>query len=599
MLGVHDMKTPSMYSCTSAEIVYTLNDLPTANLVIGQGSPLSQSDTTAAYTNGQLQDLLDDSRELRKAGTTAEDYTATKMLRCTLYEADAKSTKLNAVFRGWIVSVQGVQRAGNMTVKALRVQCMGLAAVLHVAPVAGYRRTSGAILVNAAASGREIPKNNGASNAGVDPFSVIANTSDAAIVARYNDYLVDKDVLTRIAYLANIITQMHEARAAETNYEEFAADDSILHIKRYIYCNWKPQVPELTQNGYNHNNDLGIYQLNTSNSFSLFLCGQLLQMLQQSSILMTIGAICTGTDVMMNLVPHFKLGGDANSFRMELKPSEAWNAVNVIEIPDNYVTGFNSALNHLEHLSDPQAIVVNFSRGVVAMDPVSRDGIPSGCFGVYSPIKEIQEWAKYRYADPANKEELKQQTSQQMFKTQYFRAPYWLDWDYLSNKHTDSIYYRQPLGSQDNTGTVPSAEEINMLKAAELADYIAKALYAFLHGSSDTGVFDLTPDIRFGLDKEIGCLEDHIGSIVDICGYRGMLQSVKYSYNSGKVTTGSYSISLSSLRPVDKNEPRLECPLYALAGNSKKYDELYNADNLDATQEGKYWKDEWEYKPRG
>ena len=73
--------------------------------------------------------------------------------------------------------------------------------------------------------------------------------------------------------------------------------------------------------------------------------------------------------------------------------------------------------------------------------------------------------------------------------------------------------------------------------------------------------------MRFGLNSDIGCLEDHIGSIVDIYGYRGMLQTVRYNYSSGKTTTGSYSITLSRVRRIDKNEEKIPCPLYTETGN--------------------------------
>ena len=566
LLGVHDLK--ATYTCTSADINNGLNDLPTANLIVGQGSPLSGDATIAAYNNGDLVELLNES--LSRRNDSSGNVWA-KMLRCTIYEVDAKSTGGSAVFRGYIVGVTELSRAGNLTVKALRVQCMGLAAILHISPVAGFRRTTGVALVNAAQGTFELPKNPGLNANLINTYSAQTNSDDISIVTHFSKQLKDQDVATKLAYLANIIAYLGDVVVQGSEHKvKDTADDKLLHILDCIFCKYKirlPEAPDVSSNLYTE------YALNADENFSMFVCRGLLSTLQSSSVLISIGSICTGTDVMMNLVPHFVYGGSADDFRMELRPSEAWDAKNIIEIPDNKVISCNTVLNYMEHLSDPQVLVVNYSEGVGNADPSNQSGKPGNCYGVYSPVKEIEEWARQRYARGSQQKEVAQNAIQgKMYKVRLFAAPQWLIWSYLSADRSARAEDAKTAGDNppnDNrtkAGSTTVSEENNRV-AAYMADQIAKALFVHLHGSSDTATFELTPDMRFGLNSDIGCLEDHIGSIVDIYGYRGMLQTVRYNYSSGKTTTGSYSITLSRVRRIDKNEEKIPCPLYTETGN--------------------------------
>jgi hypothetical protein len=180
----------------------------------------------------------------------------------------------------------------------------------------------------------------------------------------------------------------------------------------------------------------------------------------------------------------------------------------------------------------------------------------------------------------------------QMYKTRLYAAPKWLNWAYLSDMHVtaqDIKTQADTTGSdQQQKGGDLTARLANLKYAAQTADGIAQAMYVHLHGSSDIAVFELTPDIRFGLNPKVGCLENHIGSVVDIHGYRGMLQSVRYTYNSGKTTVGTFSITLSRVRMQGEDEKSIVCPLYEKeSGWSYK-----NSRGL--RYNGQFWKDNYD-----
>jgi hypothetical protein len=104
----------------------------------------------------------------------------------------------------------------------------------------------------------------------------------------------------------------------------------------------------------------------------------------------------------------------------------------------------------------------------------------------------------------------------------------------------------------------------------EIADLIAKALYAHMHGASATAQIELLPDMRFGLKDDV-FLEDYIGELINIIptakedqqlAIRGMLEGIQFDYTAGQSSSCRYTIMLSRVRPYDKNEKAIKCPIY-------------------------------------
>lgn len=580
LLGVHGVwksldTVTEMYCCTAADYTMGLNSLTTLNLIIGQGAPLSGSKATERDTEGNLDTLLYASMRLR-----SED---SSFLRCTLYEADNDGIQKKAVFRGYIVSVTELIKTGNITVRSLRVLCLGIGALLQVAPLASYRRTNSTAIVNGASGNLELPSN-GLMNTGiVDPYTMLQQIDAQAICRKYGDKLLGRDILSKTAYLANVIVALGdiEKKGWINNTANSDLSDERLQITSNIVCNYELN-PDMFVTG-----DMK----SVENSFNLFLCGQLLSMLQTSSILQSIAQTCTSLDIMMQLVPRFKLGGTADDFRMELRPMESWNAIDILEIPDKYVMGCNTYLNHLEHLGDPDVLVVNYSSGAGSPDGSDTSGEDTGCYGIFSRSEEMMEWAKQRYArvtktNKGDKEQAKQNLQEKYFRTQCFNAPHWMDYAYMYDPETCENFKQresEPANNNQAKGGNDTLRQENLVQATEIADNIAQAMYVFLHGASDTATFTLTPNVRFGLEESVGCLENHIGKTIDIHGYRGILKQIHYNYTGGASTNSAYSIVLSRVRLADPNEPYIDCKLYR---RSSKQEEPSGNNNL--------WQDNWQ-----
>ena len=121
-------------------------------------------------------------------------------------------------------------------------------------------------------------------------------------------------------------------------------------------------------------------------------------------------------------------------------------------------------------------------------------------------------------------------------------------------------------------------QQYNVDNTRLLADDIAKALFGFMHGRTNTAEVELLPSLRFGADGNTP-LENLIGQIIDITpedveegleqpqdallAIRGMVTAISFSYDTGTSSSCSYTMQLSRVRPLIENEESLGCPLYA------------------------------------
>lgn len=563
LMGVHNLYKEdgddkvSLYCCTHLEYSLGINELPTITATIGMGSPISGKEATKKNTDGSLSDLLSMGMQRRT--------TASKFLRCSFYEADNDGTWKAAIFRGHIISVSEVIKTASGHLKALRVMCMGIGAMLHISPLAGYRRTNSSILVEGASGSMEAPTAGAMNTSVIEPYTALQNTTEDELCDVYADSLLSCDILTKAALLASVIAAMGEVTNGEGADFVEVPDDELLGIKKCIFCDYYLDKTEMHADA-----EVG---------FDTYLGRQLITTLQQTSVLDSLVTTLTGMDVMMNLVPHFVLGGHADDFRMELRPIDAWNAVDVITIPNKNVVECNTSMNYMAHLNDPDVLVVDYSSGAGSADGSKTSGEATGCFGVYSTNKDIMRWAKYRYTGSKEQEAAAQKIEGLSPKVRYANAPVWLDFSML-NQLQGSTTVKMPKFTPQNDneakGGNKTAQENDEIRAGIIADQIAKAMYLYLHGASDVALFQLTTDVRFGLNDSIGCLENHIGKTIDIFGYRGILKQIRYVYASGQSTNNSYTITLDRVRKRDTKEPKITCPLYrkgehdsSLTGNNE------------------------------
>lgn len=555
MFGVHfvgeddDNGIPqTLYSCAAMEYTMGINAIPVMNVTLGRGEPLGGKRGTASEESWSLW------YEVLKR--THEGYS---LLPCSVYEVPVGGTDLTAIFHGYIVGSSLMDKAssGN-SITAVRVQCLGIAALLMSSPLAAFRMTSGAVLAAVLTGYKELPSAQGLSGNALDPQSTLDLVTAEDIVPEYIDLLEGVDIVSRISNLANIIVELGDSGREDSSMPE-PVDDK-LHIKECLFCNY-------TLN-------MNFEQFNTEASYNVELCRGLLNGLEGSSLYDSIVTTVNNTEIMLNVLPHFYRGGSWSDFRMEIAPSLAWDTTDKIVIPESYVMGINSMNNALAHMNDPNVFVVSYGDSVGPVEITRSGGIPE-CVGVFARQAELMEYARLRFGmssgaqkkDEALKLAATMGIEKEMYKVRCYSAPKWLDYAYLLKGRTlDSLETPEdePPDDINAKGGTQQAEEDGLVHATQVADDIAKALFTYIYGRSDTALIELTPNLRFGLLSNIGCLENHIGKTVVVGVIQGTLRSVHYSYAAGEKATHTYSIELDRVRIYDpENEPEpIQCPLY-------------------------------------
>ena len=567
MFGVHFVGEDNsdgipgvLYSCASMEYTMGINTIPVMNVTLGRGDPLGGNKGTASEESWSLW------YEVLKR--TQEGYS---LLPCSVYEVPTGTTKMVAVFHGYVVGASLMDKASSGTsVTAVKVQCLGIAALLLASPLAAFRMTSGAVLAAVLTGYKELPSAQGLSGNALDPQSTLDQVMAEDIVPEYLDLLEGVDIVSRIATLANIIVELGDSGREDSSMPEPEEDQ--LHIKECLFCNY-------TLN-------MNFEQFNTEASYNLELCRGLLNGLQGMSLYESIATTVNNTEVMLNILPHFYRGGTWSDFRMEITPSLAWDTTDKIIIPDKYVMGINSIHNALAHMNDPNVFVVSYGDSVGPTEITRSGGIPE-CVGVFARQPELMEYARLRFGmssgsqkrDELRKLAAEKGIEQSMYKVRCYAAPKWLDYAFLLKGRTlDSLETREdePPDDIEANGGTQQAEEDGLVHAAEVADAIAKALFTYLFGRSDTALIELTPNMRFGLMSTVGCLENHIGKTVVVGSIQGTLRGVHFSYAAGEKAAHSYTIELERVRLYDPdNEPEpIQCPLYTKLTEAEKEQRL-------------------------
>lgn len=548
------------YVCNHVSISFAINRISTASVVIGVGKGLGDLEV-----DQQVDDLLQEVNA-RQQGKGDE-----QVVPCDIYEVLTATNATQLVFRGIIVSGAIMLKTAGSSLKSVKFDCMTNVARLGISPLASYQNTAGSYLIN------HIMGQHGYYQPVMraDGFTVQGKVDVKALVTRFQSGLQDKDIATRISTLVDAVILMNNfavdsidiAEEKEKQKENQTKDQlkplvgNYFGIKDYLFCDYKL------------NKDV-ILNEETDMWLSKSLCEDFLESLETTSIFESIIQTLPSTSYMLNLVPRF--GGD---FKMEIKPSEAWNVSDPIKVDWRMVSEINTTYQPAAHLNDPNVFVVNYS-DALNMQNGSNDGnaFSSTMNGVYTPDPDLQEYClqwlneQNRRLDAAAKNAAMAAVTdkEKRYKVKIYPAPEWLNYAYTSQ--VDLLKSTYELRTRLNEGDTADIkeEDVDRTAAQEVANNIAKALFVHLHGFSDSATVQLLPSLRFGRSG-LGTLENRLGDAMDIedssdtaksLNIRGILTALTFQYYSGQAGSASYTVTLSRVRPLDKDEPRIACPLY-------------------------------------
>lgn len=545
------------YVCNHVNISFAVNKITTASVVIGVGKGLA--DLTV---DQQVEELL------QEVNTRQQGKGDDMFVPCDIYEVVEYSGAKTLVFRGIIVSGSVMLKTAGSALKSVKFDCMANVARLGSKPLAEYQNTCGSYLINNILGSRGYYR----PVERADGYSTQNERDSQALVARFSDGLAHKDIATKVATLidAVILTNcfaIDSIDIAEEKEKDKKSEDKLgklvgnyFKVKDYLFCDYVLD-------------ESAILNSETDTKFNESLCEDLLDSLGSTSIFEALLQILPSTSYMLNIVPRF--GGD---FKMEIKPSEAWDVKDPIKVSWKMVSEINTMYQPVAHLNDPNVFVVNYSDALAMQNgTTSGEMAESTMNGVYTPDKDLQEYCLQQFNERNGKldEAAKNAamaavlSKDKQYKVKIYPAPEWLNYAYLSN--ADLIQSSYELHTPKNENDIPErAREVNRNAAEDVACNIAKALYVHLHGFSDSATVQLLPSLRFGRSG-LGTLENRLGDAMDIedasdtaksLNIRGILTALTFQYYSGQAGSASYTVTLSRVRPLDKDEPRISCPLY-------------------------------------
>lgn len=541
-VGVIVLETPGRsYVCSAFNMTLALNAVPTASAVIGSGRPLKGD----KRKENSAEDILEYLRE-------AELSDSTSFIPCTVYED--LNGRHYTMFKGVIVAASLVYKAGASTVRAVRLELMNEACKLYARPLSDYQDTCGSNIIASILTGN-------AEAVTMDPqkgttgFEYSGALDSRSLVTMLSTSIEDKDIATRISCLADAYVMLTSRTSPEVELNTSQLG-TVLRIGDYI------------RSDYTLNKSVvDAVNTETSNNFNIELGSFLIEGLRSGSIMDTIIGAITSKEFMLTLVPRF------TDFKLEIRPSKAWDNRNVKSLPLSVLSSMNSSYHPLEHLKDPDVFVVNYSDAIEFGGGSTPAGIPSGITGAYSTNPIMQRWLAERHSvasDSDLRNVLRQLESDSThFKWKIYQAPQWLDSAFIQNESLEHNVRRNRIPNR------------NYLLGRSIADDVAKAIYTSVYRQSATTSVELLPHLRFGMGsgKYGVVLEDMIGEVIDLVpdgwqndpdrlddsplAVRGMITNVSFSYSAGQAGSCQYSMTLSRVRPRNVNEPSVICPLYA------------------------------------
>ena len=534
------------YVCTSMIFSMALNSIPSVKVTVGCGSSLRGSGIAEQ-----------DPEKLLKLITDKHSSAYLDMIECKVQEVlTFKGAKVvTTLMEGVIVAGSPVYRAGTATTRMIDLLCMNNACKLYTKPLAGYINMSGAYLRkelhNAVGFDTDRIRKTAQGNSSlyalesIDPVRLLkglpAEIQDATVGVR----------------VAAIIGEIIEANTLSGKMPESPEGGKQVSTKgdvlKYIFSDWK--INEKLLKGV------------SDFSFNLELIKILIQYLENASIYDSIQGSVMTNDFMLNMVPRWL----AKDFKLELMPSESWDVSDPLELNESHIISIEPSYNPIASLNTPDAFVVNFSAAAQLESGDSTKIAGLGSKGFFAPNPAIMAYM-------SQEEPQESDLDDKLIRASRLDAPKWLIPSVMKGeytKQTSTVKDKQ----KPTTSEKPSTENIKAAKTTdesveELGNIIAQSFFAHLFGGHDKATLRVYPSLRFGLSPSVGCFEDHIGKAIDITfktadgtadsprNIRGILESIQYNYAAGDSSSLSYTLSLSCVRPLNKDEARVPCLLY-------------------------------------
>lgn len=524
------------YVCASVRLEWGINAIPSARVTLGFGASIRQPSSI------QRPDKL-----LGKVLATRKQDAYQGMIECEISEVfeDGRSKQ---VFSGVIVTGSPVYSANEkFSSKMVSLLCLNKICRLYASPLAAYVIAHSSKVINHMAS------------MGVKLSADEAqNDQTFQKLIDINKLVEDVKQQSKDGNVLPIVDGILQEYLAKSSFRPDTGNDlggATIKLSDYLFSRIRvnPALDSLEKSYYQQ---IGNY---------------LVSGLNNSSIYDTLQRMLITDEFMLNLIPRFTKVGSVE-FPVELVPSYMWNPKVAFKLDRSQLTSVSASFNPIACLNTPQVLMVTF-------DPLNDIGNTNtqqslAYYGIYSTDDSLMERLKAARGKGGGVKP----AADGFFRCVTLQAPHWL---YPLSRQPDTNQSKGGDGevskeTKNKTGqgkptSVNKPEPRPKDELWEHADQVAQALFAHKYGRQDTASLRVPAGLRFGYNDGL-FFEDHLGDAIDVrisegqesdaFDFRGILQSVSFSYVTGIQSSVDYAMELSCVRPLDNDEKKIDCVIY-------------------------------------
>lgn len=531
----------NQYVCTSLSFSMAMDNIPSVRVTIGCGKSLKDA-------KGEMQDPED----LLKTILAKHGEAYLDMLDCSIVESLEAENLTIPIFEGCIVAASPVYKAGAPTTRMISILVMNRACKLYTRPLSAYVSMNGSYLRSSIVGNTRFD---------IEAARLQAKKNTALLTDReaINDMLnklpatlEDAAVIDRVASIVDAIIDSESLSNNVKSSSKDAKTSGSSGILNYMFGSAKL--------------DLSRTSTLTGSSFNIYIAQLLVHALANASVYDALQSILVSTAVMLNIIPRWKL----DDYKLELAPSSAWDPGTPIALEEKHIIGISTEYNPIANLNTPEGFIVNFSNVFQLQNAKAGTEIAAGCNGVFASNPEVMAYLRFKAQGKTSPRHASYEST--LFRVGTYDAPSWLLPAALaekSGKDKSTVEtHKQTTISKQAEASTEQKDKLDRDRTIEIADTIAKSLFTYIYGSQDKAVVTIYPSMRFGLSGNV-CFEENLGNAIDIefgednpRNIRGILESIQYEYTAGESSSVSYTLTLKCVRPLDKNEKAIPCPLY-------------------------------------
>lgn len=552
------------FPCVSVDLVMALNEIPRCSVYMAVGRSISD------YKS------VEDGAEIYR-----ELIGSTKMYPCTLYEYtglneidNTENDGRKPIFKG-LVFQSSFDYSSGVTSSSLRVRvdCIGLAALLNILPTNLYTESSIGCIIQRMHYSRMVENTTDASRTGG-----FYNNDQMPLMGPAVELMIGKSILDKIAYAVSA-ARLAGSLADLKDTKEIVRDSLVTDA-----FGGNIRINEKLIGGFC---DAGWCE----SLFKMVSTG-----MAQTSIYNCLHRALTSYEFGLCLAPRVSCDSK-NDFKTEICTASFLNDTKAFKLTGNAVSGISSKVETLSWLNTPDVVIINFEDAASYCKSQLKSAA-NGVYGIASYDKDIDD-KLMTFTRTGEYAEMLRTLSGKMMKVREIPAPSWLKNimpEYantvLSTSFRDSTGGRkQPVFVDEETDYDDDPIELNrgggdgglnmsgVNNVYIAANIVAHHLLAVLYRVDNTVDIDIMPSYRFGRKNGIH-LENSIGKRVvvdlsdtanfgDVMGsgakrsfyFEGTLDSVRYSWSTSPSSTVKYTASLRSVQFGD--EARREVATYS------------------------------------